>query len=91
VATAVPRPTPVAGGDVHAVSPVAATSFRPGPGPVAPAPNLVGLAAGKPRPPAPRSSATPAASAAKPAVDCNPSYYYDADGNKHFKPECFGR
>jgi hypothetical protein len=27
--------------------------------------------------------------AAKPASDCNPSYYYDADGNKHFKPECF--
>jgi eukaryotic-like serine/threonine-protein kinase len=23
--------------------------------------------------------------------DCNPSYYYDADGNKHFKPECFAQ
>ena len=39
----------------------------------------------------PPAAASPAPSATKPAVDCNPSYYYDADGNKHFKPECFGR
>jgi hypothetical protein len=35
-------------------------------------------------------AAGPAPSAAKPTSDCNPSYYYDLDGNKHFKPECFG-
>jgi hypothetical protein len=39
---------------------------------------------------APKAPATPAP-AAKATSDCNPSYYYDADGNKHFKPECFGR
>ena len=36
----------------------------------------------------PKAGAAPSG-AAKPASDCNPSYYYDADGNKHFKPECF--
>jgi len=35
----------------------------------------------------PGGGAAPAAP--KPASDCNPSYYYDSDGNKHFKPECF--
>jgi len=41
---------------------------------------------------APHPAEKPAAAApAKPSADCNPSYYYDADGNKHFKPECFGR
>jgi serine/threonine protein kinase len=23
--------------------------------------------------------------------DCNPRYYYDANGGKHYKPECFGK
>jgi serine/threonine-protein kinase len=36
---------------------------------------------------------TPSASAsAKPAAsknDCDPNYYFDADGNRHFKVECF--
>jgi serine/threonine protein kinase len=52
----------------------------------------VGGAAGvKPRPALPHPATGSAASAAgKPTTDCNPSYYYDLDGNKHFKPECFG-
>ena len=50
VATTVEPRAPVAGGDVHAVSPVAAAPARPGPGPVAPAPMSVGFAASKPRP-----------------------------------------
>jgi serine/threonine protein kinase len=25
----------------------------------------------------------------KPTSDCTTNYYFDADGNKHFKPECF--
>ncbi|HEX8795090.1 MAG TPA: serine/threonine-protein kinase [Polyangiaceae bacterium] len=44
------------------------------------------------RPRAPLVPVAPAASSAarrSPAVDCNPDYTLDADGNKHFKPECF--
>lgn len=33
----------------------------------------------KPAPPSPASQAT----------SCNPNYYFDAQGDKHFKPECF--
>ncbi len=36
-------------------------------------------------PAAPHVPATPAA----PAKNCSPNYYFDKDGNKHFKPECF--
>ncbi len=57
------------------------------PRPVAAAPGPASPAAA----PAPARPAAAGAPAAKPASDCNPSYYYDADGNKHFKPECFGR
>lgn len=40
--------------------------------------------------PSPAAAAThPATSARKPAPQCNPNYTLDADGNKHFKPECF--
>jgi serine/threonine-protein kinase len=35
----------------------------------------------------PRPAASPAAAAAKP--DCDPNFYLDAQGEKHFKPECF--
>ncbi|MET0595940.1 MAG: serine/threonine-protein kinase [Polyangiaceae bacterium] len=35
--------------------------------------------------PAPR----PAAAPAKPKANCDPNYYLDAQGEKHFKPECF--
>jgi hypothetical protein len=34
---------------------------------------------------APPSAPAPAA----PAKNCNPNYYFDKDGHKHFKPECF--
>jgi hypothetical protein len=32
---------------------------------------------------------TPPATPAAPAKNCSPNYYFDKDGNKHFKPECF--
>jgi serine/threonine-protein kinase len=60
--------------------PPPAATPKPKPG-VAPAPVVA----------APQQKAAPPAPAAKATSDCNPSYYYDADGNKHFKPECFGR
>jgi len=45
----------------------------------------------------PRRSAGPAVSAGAPVVaasppakpDCNPNYYFDKNGKKHFKAECF--
>jgi serine/threonine protein kinase len=39
-------------------------------------------------PPAQRVPTQPATPAA-PAKNCSPNYYFDKDGNKHFKPECF--
>ena len=38
-------------------------------------------------PPAPKPAALPKPAAAKP--NCNPNFYFDAQGDKHFKPECF--
>jgi serine/threonine-protein kinase len=41
---------------------------------------------------APRAAPSASASAAKPAAsknDCDPNYYFDAEGNRHFKVECF--
>ena len=94
-APAVAPPIPATVTGVDAVSPAAATPAKPGPGAPGPAfntPSNSGPAPGKPRvAPPPKPAAGPVPSAAKPASDCNPSYYYDADGNKHFKPECFGR
>jgi serine/threonine protein kinase len=85
---------PVAEVDFFALSPAASTSASAAPKPAAPGALAAAAAPAKPKvvvaaPPPTKPSATPAA-AAKPAADCNPSYYYDADGNKHFKPECFG-
>ncbi len=37
-------------------------------------------------PPVAAAAPTPPATAAK---NCNPNYYFDKDGRKHFKPECF--
>jgi eukaryotic-like serine/threonine-protein kinase len=93
VATSAAEPQkPVAEVDISAL-PVAATTARPAPpaNPVAPAPTSGNLPVTKFQAPPPHRPASPAPSATKPAVDCSPSYYYDADGNKHFKPECFGR
>jgi hypothetical protein len=85
------RALPIAASPSATVAAPATSAASPQPGVVPAAPNL-GVPIGKPRvaplrPPA----AGPASSAAKPTTDCNPSYYYDLDGNKHFKPECFGR
>jgi serine/threonine-protein kinase len=41
--------------------------------------------AGKKAPPAAARAPTPA----KPKTNCDPNYYLDAQGEKHFKPECF--
>src|SRR5262249_18591750 len=38
------------------------------------------------KPAAPKPA--PAQPAAQ-ATSCNPNYYFDAQGDKHFKPECF--
>jgi serine/threonine-protein kinase len=55
--------------------------------------------ASKPTMPSPLSSARAVPSASSPSAissspslnpNCDPTYYYDAEGNKHFKPECFG-
>ena len=43
--------------------------------------------AAKKAPPAPRAPAP--APPAKPKTNCDPNYYLDAQGEKHFKPECF--
>jgi hypothetical protein len=53
----------------------------------APAPSA---AAGTPKKalPAANPAARPAAPA-KPKANCDPNYYLDAQGEKHFKPECF--
>jgi eukaryotic-like serine/threonine-protein kinase len=77
--------------DVSARSPVVVPTTLAGSAPSAavPAP-IVGNPSGS-KPQAPRRPVGPAPPTAKATVDCNPSYYYDADGNKHFKPECFGR
>ena len=34
-------------------------------------------------------AAAPAPPPAGPVKSCNPNYYFDKDGRKHFKPECF--
>jgi len=34
-------------------------------------------------------AAAPAAASAK-SANCSPSYFFDPNGDKHFKPECFG-
>jgi hypothetical protein len=38
------------------------------------------------------SASSPSAISSSPSLNpnCDPTYYYDAEGNKHFKPECFG-
>jgi serine/threonine protein kinase len=36
-------------------------------------------------------NAAAASSTERPAANCSPDFYFDADGYKHFKPECFGR
>ena len=40
-------------------------------------------------PAAPPPAVSPQAAPRQPASGCNPNYYFDKDGTKHFKPECF--
>jgi serine/threonine-protein kinase len=52
----------------------------------APLANVTNAAnAAKKAAPAPRPPPTPA----KPKTNCDPNFYLDAQGEKHFKPECF--
>jgi serine/threonine protein kinase len=78
--------------DVHTLRPAQTVPPVPPQGPLARPPVPV---AGPPPKAPPAAAAKPPAGAApggtKGAPDCNPSYYYDSDGNKHFRPECFGR
>ncbi len=92
IAEADARSLPTAAATPASPATSSATSVTTGPprSGVAPAtPIFVGPSV-KPRLAPPRPAAGPASTAAKPTSDCNPSYYYDLDGNKHFKPECFG-
>jgi hypothetical protein len=58
---------------------------------IAPAPPPAVFVPALPASPPPAVAPVPAAPAAPaaPAKACNPNYYFDKDGNKHFKPECF--
>ena len=42
-----------------------------------------------PRAPRPITSTSTSAKPATSKNDCDPSFYFDADGNRHFKVECF--
>jgi serine/threonine-protein kinase len=56
----------------------------------APPPAPVAVAAKKPAAGAPMSPAAPGVrSPAKSKSNCDPNFYLDAQGEKHFKPECF--
>jgi eukaryotic-like serine/threonine-protein kinase len=87
---------PIAEIDINSLSPVATTPATTAPSVsttiiASPSAGVVGGLGVRPHPVLPpHPVAGPAPSAAKPTSDCNPSYYYDLDGNKHFKPECFG-
>jgi hypothetical protein len=50
-----------------------------------PSRNVARPAAAKAKPAAPAASA----SAKPPAPNCTQNFYFDAKGNKHFRPECF--
>jgi hypothetical protein len=43
----------------------------------------------KPPPSAAAGSQPAAPKPASPKLNCDPNYYLDAQGEKHFKPECF--
>ena len=56
----------------------------------APAPNVATTHATPPRPTAPGSAApAPAPAVAHPEADCATKWFYDADGHKKFKSQCF--
>jgi serine/threonine protein kinase len=57
------------------------------PSTAAAAANVTNVGAAKKAPAAPRAPAPAAAPKSK--TNCDPNYYLDAQGEKHFKPECF--
>ncbi|HVU03756.1 MAG TPA: serine/threonine-protein kinase [Polyangiaceae bacterium] len=79
-----PIPEPPAATGAPAAKPVAQA---PGARPHAPVPS------GKKPPavpaPAPKPTAAQPPAAPAPKKNCDPNYYLDAQGEKHFKPECF--
>jgi serine/threonine-protein kinase len=92
-------PTPVLPASTQAASPVAPAVLPPVPSATAlpsvehDVPSVI-----KPRPgakppvgsgAAPKATATPVRPRSDEASDCDPNYVLDAQGEKHFKPECF--
>ncbi len=77
VATPPPSATPSASSSASPSAPSASTPTAARPTPAATMKPAVG---------APATAPPPAASA---APNCNPRYFYDSNGNKHYKPECF--
>ncbi len=85
--------------DFSALAPASASAAPKSPATTAPAPAPAKPKAGAPapppaaaaRPPAPPAGAAGAAGAAGSKANCNPPFSYDADGNKHFKPECYAQ
>jgi hypothetical protein len=78
-----PPPATVTPGATSAAS----TGERPAASPP-PKPNATATTAGAVVNVAPLAP-QPAPVAVPPAKNCNPNYYFDKDGRKHFKPECF--
>jgi hypothetical protein len=77
--------------DFAALAPASAAQKAP-PAVPSPAPARPKAGAQAPGPAAPAAARPPAPAAApKGGANCNPSFFYDADGNKHFKPECFAQ
>jgi hypothetical protein len=76
--------------DAPGVSPPASTSARESAAPT-PAPQQGHAApAGKASRPGSRTpAATPAGKPVTGKPNCNPNFYLDEQGEKHFKPECF--
>jgi hypothetical protein len=87
VVTAAATVVPSAPSPVASAQPSAAPAETTHAQSIAPrAPKASAPASTKPAAASP-SAATPASA----APDCNPRYYYDANGGKHYKPECFGK
>jgi hypothetical protein len=81
------EPLPAASESAPAAA-ASATEPSPAASPAAAAPPPPAGAAPKKTSPAAVPAARPAAPA-KPKTNCDPNYYLDAQGEKHFKPECF--
>jgi serine/threonine-protein kinase len=87
-----PPPAPSPPASVSSVSAPAAPVLAPAPAPASSLSWLQQLhAAPAPAPssPSPARPATISPTPAASAKNCTPNYYFDKDGNKHFKPECF--